>query len=69
MMLPGLEENERNQVAKDLDALRARLGRIPEERRSETAAIESRYANVVDRTFPVAVVFLVSRKFLEEGSR
>jgi superfamily II DNA or RNA helicase len=65
LMLPGLEENERNQMTRDLEALRMRLGRIPEERRSETAVIESRYAKFVDRTFPVAVVFLLSQSFLE----
>jgi hypothetical protein len=47
------------QVKKDVQALEARLARIPEERKEEKTAIEKHYANPVDRTFPVAVVFLV----------
>jgi SNF2 family DNA or RNA helicase len=63
MLLPGMYEfltsSEQNQVRKDISALRARLERIPEEREMEKAAIEKRYAGLTDRTFPVAVVFLV----------
>lgn len=57
-------DEERNQLKRDMEALKARLARIPEEKKSETAAIESRYANPAARTFPVAVVFLVPRSFL-----
>ena len=59
MVLPGFEPEERNQIHKDIEALRMRLSRIPEEREMEKAAIEKRYAGLTDRTFPVAVVFLV----------
>jgi superfamily II DNA or RNA helicase len=52
-------EDERLQVRQDHDALRARLARIPDERREEIAAIEVRFANYDVRTFPVAVIFLV----------
>ncbi len=52
-------ENERMQLRRDLDALRARLARIPEEREKEIAAIENRYSNLAHRTFPVAVTFIV----------
>jgi hypothetical protein len=52
-------EDERTQVRRDLDALKARLARIPEEREQEIESIEHRYGDYVDRTFPVAVVFLV----------
>jgi hypothetical protein len=52
-------EEERNQIRKDIEALRMRLARIPEERKLEKAAIEKRYAGLTDRTFPVAVVFLI----------
>lgn len=52
-------EDERTQLRRDTAALQARLDRIPAERVQEAQAIETRYANVVDRTFPVAVVFLV----------
>lgn len=50
---------QRDQLRRDVEALRARLARIPDERERETSAIEARYAGLVDRTFPVAVVFLV----------
>ena len=56
-------EEQRNQLRKDMDALRARLGRIPDEKTSERAIIESRYDKPTDRTFPVAVVFLVPQSF------
>ena len=59
LYLPGLSPEEMAQVKKDVHALEARLARIPEEREEEKAAIEKHYANPVDRTFPVAVVFLV----------
>ncbi|HNX76345.1 MAG TPA: DISARM system SNF2-like helicase DrmD [Candidatus Rifleibacterium sp.] len=59
MVLPGFEPEERNQIRKDIEALSMRLARIPEERKLERAAIEKRYAGLTDRTFPVAVVFLV----------
>jgi hypothetical protein len=59
LYLPGFSPEEMAQVKKDVHALEARLARIPEEREEEKAAIEKHYANPVDRTFPVAVVFLV----------
>lgn len=52
-------ENEQLQVRRDLDALRARLNRIPEEREKEIAAIEGRYSSFAYRTFPVAVSFIL----------
>ena len=52
-------EDERTQLRRDTAALEARLARIPTERVHEARAIETRYANFVDRTFPVAVVFLI----------
>lgn len=59
LYLPGFSPEEMTQVKKDVRALEARLARIPEEREEEKAAIEKHYANPMDRTFPVAVVFLV----------
>jgi len=50
---------QREQLRRDTDALRARLESIPDELERETAAIEGRYAGLSDHTFPVAVVFLV----------
>lgn len=54
-------EDERIQLRRDTAALQARLERIPEEREREIQAIETRYDGIVDRTFPVAVIFLVPR--------
>lgn len=59
LYLPGLSPEERNQIKKDSQALRARLARIPKEREKEKAAIQKHYADPVDRTFPVAAVFLI----------
>ena len=59
LFLPGFEEEERNQIQKDIAALKARLERIPSEKELESAAIEKRYADLTDRTFPVAVTFLI----------
>lgn len=62
-------EDERLQLRRDTEALKARLGRIPDEREKEIEAIEKRYADFVDRTFPVAVVFLVPESLaMEERS-
>ncbi|HEY8585655.1 MAG TPA: DISARM system SNF2-like helicase DrmD [Rhodanobacter sp.] len=52
-------EDERTQLRRDIAALEARLARIPDERRLETQAIEARYDKLDDRTFPVAVIFIV----------
>lgn len=52
-------DDERLQLRRDNEALRARLARIPNEREKEIEAIEGRYAGFTDRTFPVAVIFLV----------
>lgn len=52
-------EDERTQLRRDTAALEARLARIPAERLQEAQAIETRYASFIDRTFPVAIVFLV----------
>jgi superfamily II DNA or RNA helicase len=52
-------EDERTQLRRDTAALEARLGRIPAERQQEAEAIETRYAKLNDRTFPVAIIFLV----------
>ena len=52
-------EDERTQLRRDIAALEARLARMPDERRMETQAIEARYAKLDDRTFPVAVIFVV----------
>lgn len=55
----NFDEAEKNQLKKDTDALRARLEKIPEEKKSEIALIEKHYAMPQARTFPVAVIFVV----------
>jgi superfamily II DNA or RNA helicase len=57
--------DQREQLMRDVEALRTRLERIPAERRQEIAAIGHRYSDPVERTFPVAVEFLVPEDFLE----
>ncbi|MBV5345057.1 MAG: hypothetical protein JZU63_05750, partial [Rhodoferax sp.] len=52
-------EDARTQLRRDTAALEARIKRIPTERMQETEAIETRYAKLDDRTFPVAVIFVV----------
>jgi superfamily II DNA or RNA helicase len=54
-------EDERQQLRRDVEALRARLKRIPDERVQEIAAIENRYSGYQHRTFPVAVIFILPR--------
>ncbi len=61
-------EDERTQLRRDTAALEARLARIPAERIQEVQAIETRYAKLDDRTFPVAVVFLVPESAAKGGA-
>lgn len=60
-------EDEHTQLRRDNSALQARLARIPAEREQELSAIEARYAAPQDRTFPVAVIFIVPVSFAQEG--
>ena len=56
--------DERTQVTRDHEALKARLARIPEEKQKEVEAIEHRYQGFTYRPFPVAVIFLVPESML-----
>lgn len=58
---PLFTAEELGQVEKDVDYLRARLERIPEERKLEIQAIEDRYQGLLPREFPVAVFFFVPK--------
>jgi hypothetical protein len=58
-----LPTDELEQSNRDREALRSRLERIPEEREREIAAIRRRYADIAERTFPVAVEFLIPEGF------
>jgi hypothetical protein len=57
--------DERTQIRRDVEALKARLARIPEEKEQEIKTIEHRYEGYVARTFPVAVIFLVPENLAE----
>jgi hypothetical protein len=59
-------EDERTQVTRDKAALEARLERIPHEIKMEVEAIERRYENFVERTFPVAIIFLVPQSTVKK---
>src|SRR5690606_37101987 len=61
-------EDERTQLRRDTTALEARLARLPVERQQEAEAIEPRYAKLSDRTFPVAVIFLVPASVVQRGA-
>lgn len=61
-------EDERTQLRRDTAALESRLARIPAERLQEAQAIETRYAKLDDRTFPVAVIFLVPASTAQGGA-
>ncbi|MBB6099404.1 superfamily II DNA or RNA helicase [Deinobacterium chartae] len=64
LQLPLLTPDEHTQLKRDRAALEARLARIPDEREQEVLAIEARYSNLTERTFPVAVVLLVPGSLL-----
>lgn len=52
-------EDERTQLRRDIEALKLRLARIPEEKEQEIEAIERRFAGYQVKTFPAAVIFLI----------
>ena len=53
------EGDKYTQVRRDLESLKRRLDQIPDEKIKEKEAIERRYRAPVQRTFPVAVVFVL----------
>jgi hypothetical protein len=59
LTLPGMSSEETNQIRRDIASLQARLSVSLTRKRRERVAIESRYTDPTDRTFPVAVVFLM----------
>ena len=67
IQLSLFNEEELGQIKKDIQALKTRLARIPDEREKEKTAIKKHYASPVDRTFPVAVVFLVPQSHTGGG--
>jgi hypothetical protein len=61
-MLPGFSEKELSQYQRDIDALRQRLARIPDEIVQEQASVRARYADFQARLFPVAITYLVPER-------
>jgi len=57
--LPLFSEEEKDQYQRDINALRARLERIPQEIENEQATVHARYQGLTARLFPVAVTFLI----------
>jgi hypothetical protein len=57
-------EDERTQLRRDRLALEVRLRRIPEERERERLGIEERHSDLVDHTFPVAVIMLIPESLI-----
>jgi ERCC4-related helicase len=62
MTFEGWGAPERDQLERNMDALRTRLREIPAEIERETAAAASRFSNLQPRLFPVAVTFLIPRR-------
>jgi superfamily II DNA/RNA helicase len=62
MTFEGWGDPEREQLERNMDALRARLREIPAEIDRETAAAAARFSNLQPRLFPVAVTFLIPRR-------
>lgn len=60
--------DERQQLERDVAALRARRAAVPGEIQRETARVRRRYASADPRLFPFAVVFLVPRSMALGGS-
>jgi len=58
-------EQEQNQLQRNLDSLRARIAAIPSEIEREEAVIRQRYSNPEQRTFPVALTFVVPESMAE----
>jgi hypothetical protein len=58
----GWADDERRQLERNMDALRARVREIPAEIERETQAVRRRFADPQPRMFPVAVTFLVPQR-------
>jgi superfamily II DNA or RNA helicase len=54
---------EREQFERNVTSLRARVEEIPDEIERETAAIRARFSNPTPRLFPLAITYLIPKKF------
>jgi len=66
MEFTGWSTPERDQFDRNMDSIRVRLDRIPQEIEQESDAIRKRYASPTPRLFPVAVTYLVPEKIARE---
>ena len=64
MQLELFTSEEKDQLNRNIDALRRRLAAIPTEIDQEKQIIKARFTNPQMRMFPVAVMFLVPEKIL-----
>lgn len=62
LQFEGFNDDERTQLTRNVEALRARLAQIPGEISAEQQAIEQRYLEPTPRLFPVAVTFIVPER-------
>jgi ERCC4-related helicase len=62
MTFDGWADEERQQLERNMTALRARVQEIPGEIQRETEAVKKRFADPQPRMFPVAVTFLVPER-------
>jgi hypothetical protein len=63
LQLELFTSEEKEQLNRNMDALRRRLAAIPEEIDQEKSVIEKKYSDPQFRLFPVAVMFLVPDKY------
>ena len=62
MVFEGWEDEERQQLERNMNALRARVREIPAEIEHEVDSVQARFADPQPRMFPVAVTFLVPER-------
>lgn len=62
LQFEGFNDDERTQLTRNVEALRARLAQIPGEISAEQQAIEARYLEPTPRLFPVAITFVVPER-------
>lgn len=68
-LLLEFNDAERSQRQLDLDNLRSRLARIPDEIQAETGHLRRRYRDPQPRLFPVALTFILPRRAVSEMQR
>ena len=63
LVMTGFTTAEKEQFDRNISALQSRVEQIPAEIEQEQSAIRRRFADPQPRLFPVAVTFLIPRKF------